>query len=171
MPSPNPLAQLLARDPRREVDFPEAPLAAAMAELVALQQPAPAEATPSNAGSADTERMMALLCQVATHVWRAKFRMVDPVTGEPKDETRRLYRHVEGAMEVFAQMGLMINDLINQRYDAGLPIKVLTFQPTPNLLHDTIIEVVRPSIIYQDRLLQMGEVVVGVPLTLASDKP
>jgi hypothetical protein len=67
-------------------------------------------------------------------------------------------------------MGLTMNDWVNQPYDAGLPVKVLTFQPTPGLSRDTILEAVRPTVIWKDRLLQLGEVIVGIPVN-PEDKP
>ena len=173
MPTPKISTLLLAKDPRALVRFPDAPVDAAMAEWSAFQDSmsAPKEsAVPDQAAAREIEAMMTSLCQVATNIWRAKTKMVDPVTQEPKEETRRLYRHVEGAMEGFAQMGLQINDLLNQPYDAGLPVKVLTYQPTPGVTRDTIIEVVRPSVLWKDRLLQVGEVVVGIPINLETDK-
>jgi hypothetical protein len=76
---------------------------------------------------------------------------------------RRIHRHIEGAFESLSQIGLTINDWVNQPYDPGLPVKVLTFQPTPDLQRDIVLEAVRPTVIWKDRLLQMGEVIVGIP--------
>jgi hypothetical protein len=103
------------------------------------------------------------LAALATQVWRARIRIIDPETGEPREEMRRIHRHIEGAFESFGQIGLTINDWLNQPYDPGLPVKVLTFQPTPELQRDTVLEAVRPTVIWKDRLLQMGEVIVGIP--------
>jgi hypothetical protein len=103
------------------------------------------------------------LTALATQVWRARVRIIDPETGEPREEMRRIHRHIEGAYETFSQLGLTISDWVNQPYDAGLPVKVLTFQPTPDLQRDTVLEAVRPTVIWKDRLLQMGEVIVGTP--------
>jgi antitoxin component of RelBE/YafQ-DinJ toxin-antitoxin module len=77
---------------------------------------------------------------------------------------RRVHRHLEGALDVLKEMGLTINDWINQPYDAGLPVKVLTFQPAPEVERDTVIETVRPTVMWKDRLVQLGEVVVGTPV-------
>lgn len=191
------LAQIMARDPRKLVRFPDVPLDQA---LLALQQletnlqelkvlpppppPAPRESMPpvvpvaapepvpvaevpaAPAASADTvdlEAFSGSLTTLATQVWRARVRIIDPETGEPREEMRRIHRHVEGAYEAFSQLGLTINDWVNQPYDAGLPVKVLTFQPTPDLQRDTVLEAVRPTVIWKDRLLQMGEVIVGTP--------
>jgi hypothetical protein len=61
-------------------------------------------------------------------------------------------------------MGITLNDWIGQPYDPGLPVKVLTFQPAEGVVRDTVIEAVRPTVIWRDRLLQLGEVVVGIPI-------
>lgn len=206
------LAQLMARDPRKIVRFPDVPLDQA---LVALQQmeetiqelksappsaipaptmsigsmppvipaevapePAPVpelEAKPATTSpiAASAENLDALggsLASLATQVWRARNRIIDPETGEPREDMRRIHRHVEGAMETFAQMGVVINDWVKQPYDAGLPVKVLTFQPASEVQRDTVLEAVKPTVIWKDRLMQMGEVIVGIPPS-AEEKP
>lgn len=172
MANPSFLDQLFARDPRRLVRFPDIPLEAALAELRILQEkasgalarnstpPIPVSTPPTS--SATNENLDAGLCALATHVWRTKGKLVDVETGEPKEETRRIYRHVEAALDSFAQMGVTLNDWIGQPYDPGLPVKVLTFQPTEGVTRDTVVEAVRPTVVWKDRLLQLGEVVVGI---------
>jgi hypothetical protein len=195
------LAQILARDPRKIVRFPDVPLDQALRALQQLEttlqelkaapplppEPAPAalesmppvvpvempvkapepEGAPASvqvpAATEDLEALSGSLTALATQVWRARVRIIDPETGAPREEMRRIHRHIEGAFEAFNQLGLVINDWINQPYDAGLPVKVLTFQPTPGLQRDTVLEAVRPTVIWKDRLLQMGEVIVGIP--------
>lgn len=178
MPNPSLFAQIFARDPRKLVRFPEYPVDLALAELRNLQDhveqakklaesPAPAPAVsapaPAETPAAVPEALMQSIAALATQVWRTKGKLVDPGTGEPKEETRRAYRHVESALETFAQMGVTLNDWVNQPYDPGLPVKVLTFQPTPGVMRDTVVEAVRPTVVWKDRLLQLGEVVVGIP--------
>ena len=171
--------QLLATDPRKLVRFPEYPIDAALAELQQLQDRV--NATPARPSGASTapippapepaakpvnvlpEGLAPSIAALATHVWRTRGRLIDPATGEPKEEGRKVYRHVEASLESLAQMGVTINDWMDQRYDPGLPVKVLTFQPTPGVPHDTIIETVKPTVIWRDQLLQLAEVVVGIP--------
>ena len=175
------LAQIFARDPRKDVRFPDVPLDQALAALqqmeAALQElrsapPAqpvavPLEAMPPvvpvPAAASGLEELSGSLAGLATQVWRARNRIIDPETGEPREEMRRIHRHIEGAFDAFSQMGLTINDWTKQPYDAGLPVKVLTFQPTPDLQRDTVLEAVRPTVMWKDQLLQMGEVIVGIP--------
>jgi len=173
------LAQIFARDPRKEVRFPDVPLDQALAVLTQLEAtlnelkaaPPPAlppdvtmEAMPPVVPVPDELAAMdGSLAGLATQVWRARNRIIDPETGEPREEMRRIHRHIEAAVETFTEMGLTLKDWVNQPYDPGLPLKVLTFQPTPGIERDTVLEAVRPTVIWKDRLLQLGEVIVGIP--------
>lgn len=174
MSNPSLIAQIFARDPRRLVRLPELPVDTALAELQVLREqlaagassPAAAAVAPEAQAiipAALPENLKHSLCALVTHVWRAKAKLVDSATGEPKEETRRAYRHVEAAIETFTQMELTMSDWIDQPYDPGLPVKVLTFQPMAGLMRDTVVEAVRPTVIWKDQLLQLGEVVVGIP--------
>jgi hypothetical protein len=160
MTTPSFFDLVLARDPRRIVRFPEAPLDQALAEWEKIQSaPAPAPAPPAEAPAPALDQIAA----IATHVWRAKSKLIDPASGQPREETKRTYRHIESTLDALAQMGVVIRDQLNEPYDPGLPVNVLTFQPMPGLSRDTIVEVLRPTIIWRERVLQVGEVIVGTP--------
>ena len=169
------LAQIFARDPRKQVRFPELPVDEALTAVrrleAALREPqAPSQAAPGPAAD-DPEGLSTAFGGLATQVWRAMGKTVDPATGEPREEMRRVHRHIEGALEVLKQMGLTINDWVNQPYDAGLPVKVLAFQPAPGVERDTILETVRPTVMWKNRLVQLGEVVVGTPVGSGKKTP
>ncbi len=182
-------AQLLARDPRKDVRFPDVPLDHALVvlrqmeeALVALRLAPPPPSVPhegmppvvpvaAHAESTHLEELSGSLAGLATQVWRVRTRIIDPETGQPREEMRRIHRHIEAAFEVFTQMGFTINDWLSQPYDTGLPVKVLTFQPTPDLTRDTVLEAVRPTVMWKERLLQMGEVIVGIPLSTEEKTP
>ena len=107
--------------------------------------------------------IMKSLSSIATNIWRARNKMVDPVTDEPKDEMRRVFRHVDEIFDSVEEMGLQIVDPTGKPYDTGMAVKVITFEETPGLLREEITETIKPSIIWEGRLLQMGEVIVGSP--------
>lgn len=161
------IAQVLARDPRRLVRFPDVPVDKALEDLASLHRimkDAPRPETDSRLPSAHPgEEIGAFLCRVSTHVWRAKAKMVDPATGTPREDMRRVYRHIEGAVDALTQGGVVMQDWLNQPYDVGLPVKVLSYQPTPGITRDTILETLRPAVIWNGRMLQLGEVIVGTP--------
>lgn len=100
---------------------------------------------------------------IATNAWRAKTKMVDPDTGEAKEEMKRVYRHIEAIVESLKQIGVEIIDPVGRVYDSGMALKVVTFEPTPGLSSEEIKETIKPSVAWQGRLIQIGEVIVGTP--------
>jgi len=170
---PSLFAQIFALEPRKAARFPDVPVDEALAALRALQEtwsqaaaaappPEPPPAAP--AAGPDDAALTAALGNLATQIWRARGRTLDPATGEPREDMRRVHRHVAGALEVLEELGVTLNDWVRQPYDAGLPVKVLTFQPTAGLTRDTILEAVRPTVVWKDRIVQLAEVIVGTPL-------
>lgn len=103
---------------------------------------------------------------IATNTWRAKAKMVDPDTGKTKEEMKRVYRHIEAIFESLSQIGVETIDPIGRAYDTGMALKVVTFEPTPGLSNEEITETIKPSVAWQGRLIQIGEVIVGTPQTI-----
>ena len=103
------------------------------------------------------------LANIATNAWRAKAKMVDPDTGETKEEMKRVYRHIEAIFESLSQIGVETIDPVGRAYDTGMALKVVTFEPTPGLSNEEITETIKPSVAWQGRLIQIGEVIVGTP--------
>ena len=89
--------------------------------------------------------------------------MVDPDTGEALDEMKRPYRHVEAIIDALKQIDVEITDPVGRTYDVGMALKVVATEPTPGLSKDTIKETIRPTVLWQGRFLQVGEVIVGTP--------
>jgi len=103
---------------------------------------------------------------IATNAWRAKTKMVDSETGETKEEMKRVYRHIEAIFESLSQIGVETIDPVGRAYDTGMALKVVTFEPTPGLSNEEITETIKPSVAWQGRLIQIGEVIVGTPQTI-----
>ena len=103
------------------------------------------------------------MADVATNIWKAKCRMLDGASGEVREEMKRVYRHVESALETMAELGIELKDHTGNAFDYGLPLKVVTTQETPGITRETVIETLRPTVYWQKQIIQMGEVVVGTP--------
>jgi len=165
MTEQNPLARIFARPPRALVRYPQIPVDLALAQCAALEAEIQglvaaalkASLTPEDDGSAE------LIGNVAVHVWRARNRMTDPATGEVREDMRKVHRHVESALESLGNAGVRVEDWQGKPFDVGLPLKVLSYQPELGLTQDTVIETIRPAILWKGRMLQMGEVIVGTP--------
>jgi hypothetical protein len=103
------------------------------------------------------------LAAIATNAWRAKVKIVDADTGEAKEEMRRVYRHIEAIFESLKGIGVETIDPTGRAYDSGMALKVVSFEQTPGLSKEEIRETIKPSVSWQGRLIQMGEVIVGTP--------
>lgn len=110
------------------------------------------------------------LALIATNAWRAKVKMVEPETGQPKEDLRRIYRHIEGIFNAFDELGVKIVDPTGRAYDSGMALKAISFEQTPGLSREEIKETIKPSVTWNDRLIQMGEVIVGTPEQKTADK-
>jgi hypothetical protein len=142
---------------RREPASP----AALMAELRNVF--AAAAAAPPVTASTPADDPGPLLASLGTNLWRLRSRMLEPGGGQPRDEFRRLYRHVEALWDTLGGAGLKIVDHTDAPFDPGLSLKVISFEPQAGLARETVIETLRPTIFLRDRRIQIGEVIVGKP--------
>lgn len=108
----------------------------------------------------------ALIIQIAINAWRAKIKMVDSNTGEAKEAMQLIYRHIEAIFEALKGIGVEIIDHTGKTYDSGMALKVISFEQTPELSKEEIKETIKPSILWQGRLIEIGEVIVGTPQNL-----
>ena len=104
------------------------------------------------------------LAEVAVHLWRIKKRMTDE-NGEPLEEFRRHFRHVQAAMDDLINSEIEIKDFDHQIIPENgvLSIRVLAYQPIFGISSEKVIETVKPAIYYKGETIQYGEVIVGTP--------
>jgi len=117
---------------------------------------------PTGADISDTT-----LSDLGTCLWRIRDRMIDRETGMPAEGNRRTFRHLQSAWDVLAQVGVRILDHTNETVPEGgiYSLKAVAYEPTSGLARETVIETVKPTIYLQDRMIQMGEVIIGTPVT------
>jgi hypothetical protein len=100
---------------------------------------------------------------IGTYLWRLRQKMVKPGTNQPLDGLQKTFYHLESLWDVFAQVGLDIQDHTNQPFDPGMAIKVVCYQPMSELDRERVIETIKPTLYLQGKQIQMGEVIVGRP--------
>jgi hypothetical protein len=110
-----------------------------------------------------------VLAAIATNAWRAKIKMVSD-TGETKEEMRRVYRHIEAIFESLKSLGVEVSDFKGMVYDHGVDVKVVAFEETAALKHESIIETLKPAVKMNGRQIQMAEVIVGTPQETADSE-
>jgi hypothetical protein len=107
--------------------------------------------------------MVKAIADLATNAWKAKIKMIDNSSGEVREEMKRVYRPIEGMFASFQELGVEIKDHTGEIFDYGLPLKVVTTQPTPGITKERVIETLKPTIYWQEHIIQMGEVVIATP--------
>ena len=103
------------------------------------------------------------LSVLATNAWRMKQRMLDVETGEAKEEYKRVYRYVESIVDALTDFGVEVKDHTGQKYADGSGLKVIASEKRSDLKAPEIIETMLPTVKFEKRFLQIGEVIVGVP--------
>jgi len=130
----------------------------ALEDMVSLLQPAPSEVKVS---SRKEEELLNLVVDVGTVMWRLQRRLT--MGSEVPEETRRISRDLESAWDALRQGDVEIKDHTGEKYDGGMALHVIAFQPIAGLQQEQVIETIKPTIYHKDKLIRMGEVIVGVP--------
>jgi hypothetical protein len=115
------------------------------------------------------EELLDMAVDVGTLVWRIQKRLA--AIGELPKQLQRVSRDVESTWDALTQRGIEIKDHTGRDYDGGMTLRVVTSQPVAGLARQQIIETLKPTIYYRERIIQMGEVIVGVPEETETSKP
>ena len=107
------------------------------------------------------EELLDMAADVGTLVWRIQQRLA--ATDELPKSLQKLSREVERTWDALTQSGIEIKDHTGGDYDGGMALRVITSEPVAGLARRQIIETLKPTIYYRDKIIQVGEVVVGVP--------
>ena len=107
--------------------------------------------------------LLNLIGEICIGLWRAKSKMVDSDSGEPLEETRRALRPIDSTLDLLRQSGFEIKDRTNTPYVIGMLEKVITWENKEGLTSEVIIETIKPTIVYQEKIIKQGEIIVGVP--------
>ena len=132
------------------------------AESQSLNDPAPE--------SADDQLTAALktIAAVATAVWRAKSKLDAEADTALPDELRNLPRHIQSAWDALEAGKIQVDDPTGRRYVPGLAVNILTFQPLDGITYEKIHETIKPSVYFNDALIQRADVIIARPTGEAS---
>ena len=109
--------------------------------------------------------MESVLPDLCTGLWRLRRRMLSPGTDEPVEEMKKPFRHLESVWQTLAEAGVEIRDHTDEDVPeyGSLSLSVIAYQPVPGITRERVIETIKPSVYMGDRLLQMGQVIIGTP--------
>ena len=132
---------------------------------IAATKPSPAQpearaATPSDAKT----DYFQMLVSVATNVWRARNEVRNAQTGQFSEEMQHLEYHIDAIYQSLATFGIEVHDHTGNEYDETQSLVVVNTIPTAGLDRTRVCETLLPSVYWNNRLLQNGEVNIATPM-------
>lgn len=103
------------------------------------------------------------LANIATSAWKARCRMIDPATGGACDEMRRVCGDIERIERCLNDLGIIVEDHTNKPFDYGLPWQVVATKPTPGITREIVTETLKPTVWWNEQIIQHAEVEIGTP--------
>ena len=118
--------------------------------------------------------------------------MSDAQDGEVREDMKRVHDRIEAIRRSLVEVGIVIRyhpevrdesqpktgivirDHTGETYDEGQPMKVVASKPTPGLDKKRVSETLLPSIFWNNRLVQNGEIEIATPAapsTTAESQP
>ena len=141
------------------------------AEALSAASPPPGgPATPHDERAVSSEENR-LLADLGTTLWRMQKVVMEPETDRPRRGMKVVVRHLNSAWDALRQRGLKVQNHSGCKFDTGQSLVVLAFQPTAGLTHEVVLETVKPTLYLKGTVIQMGEVIVGIPQALSEPGP
>jgi hypothetical protein len=111
-------------------------------------------------------KLIGLLADIATGIWRLKKKFSAVKIDDLPDEIKKAHRHLESIWDALSSAKVKVRDHTGEKYPHGNPqLDAIAFQPSSSLHVEMITETIKPSIFYNDKLIQRGEVIVATPDT------
>ncbi len=104
------------------------------------------------------------LASIATNAWKAKARLKDVDSVEENGVLKRINGDLDRIWNVLVEdLGLEVKDHTGKDFDYGMALKVVTTQPTAGITKERVIETIKPTIYWKNKIIQIGEVVIATP--------
>jgi hypothetical protein len=106
---------------------------------------------------------------ITNQLWRIETVVNDPENGEIKtdlssQEMRKIANALEAIKQSIGELGIRIKDRCNEDFHPGLPDQVVTEEPREGISKERIIRTIRPTILWNQTMVQRGEIDIAVPI-------
>ncbi len=104
-----------------------------------------------------------LMTSFCIESWRMEKRLKKLQEENPTLDLSAFFDQVQRIKDIFIREGIVVKDYLEEDYREGISLKVLHFEDDPTLPPGMarIVETVRPTIFYNDKVIFHGEVVVA----------
>jgi hypothetical protein len=110
-------------------------------------------------------RWARVFADLATCLWRLRQKLAAPGTDDALPGMEQAWRHFESAWAVLADAGFRVASHDGEPVPEGgvYALRTIATESVAGLARAQVLETIKPSIYLHDRVVQPGEVVVGVP--------
>ena len=120
--------------------------------------------------SAETASLTAALIAIANQSWRISNAVIDPDSKEPREkpnaqDIKKVNKALESMGGTLEGLGIKLIDRRGEPFDAGIPEEVISEEPRAGISKERIIRTIRPTIMWQQTMVQRGEIEIAVPTT------
>jgi hypothetical protein len=104
-----------------------------------------------------------LIISFCIEMWRLEKRFKKLHDEQPDLDLSAFFDQMERIRDLFIRDGIVVKDYLDEGYKEGISLQVLHFEDDPTLPpgYAKIVETVRPTIFYNDKVIFHGEVVVA----------
>jgi len=106
--------------------------------------------------------LIKLIADIGTGIWRIHLGC-SGAKDDPQRALNSILRNLESIWDIMAGRGIEIKDHTGETVCGGEALNIVAYQPSRDLTRDTVIETLRPTVYFQGRIIQIGEVIVGKP--------
>lgn len=102
---------------------------------------------------------------IGTKVWRLRNEIIKQADGPQTTSLRYATTYLNALWEQLSDTGIEIRDHTGEAVPrTGVyMLKIVAHQPMDGIRHQRVIETLKPTIYFNEKILQIGEVVVGTP--------
>ncbi len=100
--------------------------------------------------------------ELGTNLWRIKTRL--DCEEQPSQDVFNAMRFLQATWDILNQNGIEIIDHCDQRIIGGEMLRILSYEALEVLEHSQVIETIKPTISFNNEIIQIGEVIVGTPM-------
>jgi hypothetical protein len=115
-------------------------------------------------GKALENTLLQLVADVGTGLWRLQSKQA-PAGPNDLEAERRTQRHLQSLLDTLVQAGVEIRDHTGELVPRGgiYTLNVLAYEPRASLATERVLETIKPTIYFKDRVIQVGQVIIGTP--------
>ncbi len=104
-----------------------------------------------------------LVANIITAMWRAQKNTGQENLENVSEDIKKVYRHCQAIWELLTDAGFVICEYTNDLYRQDLAIEVIAYESVPDCDSATIVETIKPKILYKKQIIQKSQVIVALP--------